>query len=193
MNRALLDQTFPPGAAVKNQGVVVFDSPDRKQPTPISSPSATREIASQLALHADYVRMMNRDMFLSKNINPAVRVDMSGSGPLARVDAFGILGESYVQQVWLIENTGWSDYDALNLALESATRTTGRRACRTRCRSRAARRKTRRTGIVLVPDRSNIDLWTGPSSVDCRHILSIGARGEIPKTHGANLSTTLAI
>jgi hypothetical protein len=23
-----------------------------------------------------------------------------------------------LQQVWLIENTGWSDYDALNLAVE---------------------------------------------------------------------------
>jgi hypothetical protein len=37
----------------------------------------------------------------------------------------------------------------------------------------------------------NLDLWRGPSSVDRTHILSIGARAEIPKTHGANLSTTI--
>ena len=35
------------------------------------------------------------------------------------------------------------------------------------------------------------DLWTGPSSVDRTHVLSIGARAEIPKTHGANVSTTI--
>ena len=193
VNRALLDQTFPPGTAVKNNGVVVFDSPDRKQPYAHQfTIGYVREIAAQLALHADYVRMMNRDMFLSKNINPAVRVDTSRSGALTRVDAFGILGEPYLQQVWLIENTGWSDYDALNLALEKRySHNWSARLSYSLSKSRGtAENQADRNTYSFLTDQ-NLDLFTGPSSVDRRHILSIGARGEIPKSHGANLSTTI--
>src|SRR5262245_7342946 len=76
VNRALLNQAYPPGVAVKNDGVVVFDTPDRRQPYAHQfTVGYVREVASQLALHADYVRMMNRDMFLSRNINPGLRAD----------------------------------------------------------------------------------------------------------------------
>jgi hypothetical protein len=37
----------------------------------------------------------------------------------------------------------------------------------------------------------NLDQWRGPSNVDRRHILSIGAQAEIPKAFGAQLSTTV--
>src|SRR6185295_14188608 len=37
----------------------------------------------------------------------------------------------------------------------------------------------------------NLDLFTGPSVADRRHVFSIGARAEIPKTRGANLSSTI--
>jgi hypothetical protein len=193
VNRTLLNQAYPPGAAVKNEGVVVFDSPDRTQPYAHQfTIGYVREIASQLALHADYVRMMNRDMFLSKNINPAVRVNTTRTGALTRQDAFGILGESYLQQVWLIENTGWSDYDALNLALEKRySHNWSARVSYSLSKSRGtAENQADRDTYSFLTDQ-NYGLWTGPSSVDRRHILSIGARGEIPKTHGANVSTTI--
>ena len=32
VNRALLDSLYPPGALLKNTGVVIFDSPDSRQP-----------------------------------------------------------------------------------------------------------------------------------------------------------------
>jgi carboxypeptidase family protein len=193
VNRALLNQTFPPGVPVKNNGTVVFDSPDRTQPYAHQvTVGYVREVASQLALHADYVRMMNRDMFLSKNINPAVRVNTTRTGALTRQDAFGILGESYQQQVWLIENTGWSDYDALNLALEKRySNNWSARVSYSLSKSRGtAENQADRNTYSFLTDQ-NLDLWTGPSGVDRRHILSIGARGEIPKTHGANVSTTI--
>jgi hypothetical protein len=50
-----------------------------------------REIAPQLALHVDYVHMKNKDMFLSRNLNPGVRVDTSRTGAVTRQDAFGVL------------------------------------------------------------------------------------------------------
>ena len=34
------------------------------------------------------------------------------------VDAFGVLGEVYAERVWVMENTGYNDYDALNLSFE---------------------------------------------------------------------------
>ena len=37
----------------------------------------------------------------------------------------------------------------------------------------------------------NLDKWKGPSDVDRRHILSIGARTEVPRTGGLTLSTTV--
>ena len=49
---------------------------------------------------------MNKDMFLARNLNPALRVDTSRTGALTRSDAFGVLGEPYTQQVWVMENTG---------------------------------------------------------------------------------------
>ena len=60
----------------------------------------------------------NKDMFLARNLNPMVRANTTRTGPITRVDAFGVLGEPYSQQVWVMENTGEADYDALNLSLE---------------------------------------------------------------------------
>ena len=77
-----------------------------------------RELASSLALHVDYVRMVNKDMFLARNLNPALRVDTSRTGALTRSDAFGVLGEPYLQQVWVMENTARRPTTRLNLSLE---------------------------------------------------------------------------
>jgi hypothetical protein len=119
VNWNLLRQSYPLGVAVKNNGVVVFDSPDRKMPYARQfTVGYVRELASSLAMHADYVRMDNRDMFLARNLNPALRVDTSRTGALTRSDAFGVLGEPYTQQVWVFENTGEATYNALNLSLE---------------------------------------------------------------------------
>ncbi|PYR74357.1 MAG: hypothetical protein DMF87_22885 [Acidobacteria bacterium] len=193
VNRTLLNQLYPPGVPLKNDGTVIFDSPNRQQPYAHQFTAGyVRQIASQLALHADYVMMRNRDMFLSRNLNPAVRVDTSRTGALTRVDAFGVLGEAYKQQVYLFENTGWSNYDALNLALEKRySRNWSARVSYSLSKSRGiAENQADRDTYSFLTDQ-NYDLWTGPSSVDRTHVLSIGARTEIPKTRGANLSTTI--
>jgi len=121
-----------------------------------------------------------------------VRVDTSRTGAVTRQDAFGILGEAYKQQVWLIENTGWSDYNALNLALEKRySHNWSGRVSYSLSRSRGtAENQADRNTYSFLTDQ-NQALWTGPSGVDRTHVLSIGARAEIPRTHGANLSTTI--
>jgi carboxypeptidase family protein len=193
VDRARLDQLYPPGVPVKNNGTVVFDTPDRRQPYAHQfTVGYVRELATSLAAHVDYIRMLNKDMFLARNLNPALRVDTSRTGAIARLDAFGVLGEPYAQQVWVMENTGESTYDGLNLSLEKryANNWSGRVSYSlSKSRGTGENQADRNTYQTLTD--MNLGLWYGPSSVDRTHVLSIGARTEIPKTHGANLSTTI--
>jgi hypothetical protein len=191
INRAALEAQYPPNVAVKNQGVVVFDSPDRRQPYAHQfTVGYVREVMTSLAAHVDYVRMINKDMFLARNLNPALRVDTSRTGQLQRMDLFGVLGEPYTQQVWVMENTGESTYDGLNLSLEKryANHWSGRVSYSlSKSRGTGQDQADKNTYQTLADPM--LDLWTGPSSVDRTHILSVGARAELAK--GANLSTTV--
>jgi hypothetical protein len=192
VNRSLLNQLYPPGVPVKNGGAVIFDSPNRQLPYAHQFMLGyVRELAPSLALHADYVRAVNRDMFLARNLNPALRVDTSRTGALTRMDVFGVLGEPYSQQVWVMENTGESVYDALNLSLERryANKWSGRVSYSlSKAVGTANDQADKNTYQVL--DNLNLDKWRGPSNVDRRHILSLGGQIEVPKTGGITLSST---
>jgi hypothetical protein len=192
VNRALLNQSYPPGVPVKNDGVVIFDSPNRQLPYAHQfTIGYVRELTSALAVHADYVRMVNKDMFLARNLNPGIKQTTSRTEPVVRSDAFGVLGEPYTQQVWVMENTGEATYNGLNLSLEKryANNWSGRisyslsKAVGTG--NDQADKNTYQTMTSL-----NLDAFRGPSNVDRRHILSIGAQVEVPKTKGVTLSTT---
>lgn len=193
VNRTLLNQLYPPGSPVRNDGVVIFDSPDRKQPYAHQvTVGFVRELAPQLALNVDYVRMMNRDMFLARELNPGLRPDTSRTSPVTRYDAYGVLGEPYKSQVWLMENTGYSDYDGLNMMLEKRySHNWSGRISYSLSRSRGTAENQADQNTYQAMTDPQLGLFTGPSSVDRTHVLSIGARAEIPKSHGANLSTTI--
>jgi hypothetical protein len=193
VNRALLNQLYPAGVPVKNDGVVIFDSPNRQQPYAHQAMVGfVREIAPQLALHVDYVHMKNKDMFLARNLNPGVRVDTSRTGLVTRQDAFGILGEPYKSQVWVMENIGDSVYNGLNLSLEKrySRSWSGRVSYSLSKTDGTAENQADRDTYQYLTDL-NLDLFRGPSSVDRRHVLSIGGRWDIPKAKGANVSTTI--
>ncbi len=193
VNRALLNQLYPPGALVKNAGAVTFDSPNRQVPYAHQlTVGYVRELASSLALHVDYVRMANKDMFLARNLNPMVRVDTTRTGAISRVDAFGVLGETYDQRVWVMENTGESTYNALNLSLEKrhSNNWSGRVSYSLSKGVGTANNQADKNTYQVLTDLK-LDEWRGPSDVDRRHILSVGARAEIPKTGGATVSTTV--
>jgi len=193
INRALLNAQFPPGALVKNQGVVVFDSPNRQQPyAHQATVGYSREVARNIAVGADYVHSANRDMFLARNLNPMVRVNTTRTGAVTRVDAFGVLGETYLERVWVMENTGFNDYDALNLSFEKryANNWSGRVSYSlSKSRGTAEDQSDKNTYQKLTD--LNLDQWEAPSSVDRRHVLSLNGHTEVPKTHGATLSATM--
>ncbi|MBI1874739.1 MAG: hypothetical protein HYS05_12770, partial [Acidobacteria bacterium] len=192
INRALLNQLYPPGTLLKNAGDVIYDSPNRSQPYAHQfTVGYVREIAASLAVHADYVRMVNKDMFLARNLNPMVRANTSRTGPITRLDAFGVLGEPYSQHVWVMENTGESVYDGLNLSLEKRyANNWSARVSYSLSSARGTANNQSDTNTYQVLTNLNLDKFRGPSSVDRRHILSIGAQAEMPKTGGLIVSTT---
>jgi carboxypeptidase family protein len=193
VNRALLNQLYPPNAMVKNDGTVIFDTPNRQQPYAHQfTIGYVRELAPQLALHVDYVKMKNKDMFLARNLNPGLRVDTSRTGAVNRLDAFGVLGEAYKTDVWVMENNGDSDYDGLNLSLEKRySHNWSGRVSYSLSKSRGTGENQADRDTFQTLTDLNLDLYRGPSSVDRTHVLSIAARADIPKTHGANVSTTI--
>lgn len=193
VNRALLNQLYPLGSSLRNTDTVIFDAPNRTQPYAHQlTVGYVRELAPQLAVNVDYVRIMNKEMFLSRNLNPMERSNTTRTGPIIRRDVFGVLGESYTGRVWVLENGGESEYDGLNLQLERryANNWSARVAYSlSYSRGTAFDQGNRNTDQFL--DDLRLDERWGPSPVDRRHVLSINGRTEIPKTHGATLSTTI--
>ena len=195
VNRTLLNQLFPPGTSPRNTGVVIYDSPDRRQPYAHQVTAGfVRELAPTLAFHADYVRIMNRDMFLGRNLLPMLRANTTRTGAIQRLDAFGIFGTdavNYRQQVWVFENGGSSNYDALNLQLEKryANKWSGRVSyALSKSRGTATDQADKNTDQVLT--EMNLDQRFGPTPIDRRHVLSVAGRVEVPKTGGMTLATT---
>lgn len=193
INRTLLNQLYPPGTLLRNTGVVVFDSRDRRQPwAHQATVGYSRQLSPTVAVQADLIHMQNKDMFLARNLNPMVRANTTRTGAITRVDAFGVLGERYNQQVWVMENTGESKYDALNLSLEKryANNWSGRVSYSlSSSRGTAENQADKNTYQVLTDLR--LDQRWGPLNVDRRHILSLNGRAEVPKTKGLTLSSTL--
>ena len=192
VNRALLNAAYPSGVAVRNNGVVIFDSPDRRLPYAHQfTLGYERELTPTLGLHVDYVRAINKDMFLARNLNPALRVDTSRTGALTRSDAFGVLGQPYTQQVWVMENNGDADYNALDISLEKryANKWSGRISY-SLSKSIGTGNDQADKNLYQAGTNLNLEAWRGPSNVDRRHILSLGGQLEIPRTGGITVSST---
>lgn len=193
LNSAYLNALYPPGTLLRNTGEVSFDTPNRKQPyTHQLTIGYERQMASTMSVAADYVRMIGRDMFLQRNLNPMTRANTSRTGAITRLDAFGILGEPYVSKVWLVENAGKNLYDALNLQVEKRySRYWSGRASYSLSSSRGTASAQADRNLLQVGTNLNLDKLWGPTPVDRRHILTLSSRVEIPKTHGVNLSGTM--
>ena len=130
-------------------------------------------------------------MFLARNLNPGLKQDTGRSSNVTRFDAFGVLGEAYASQVWVMENTGESAYNALNLSLEKRyARNWSGRVSYSLSKANGTANDQADKNTYQVGTALNLDQWRGPSNVDRRHILSLGAQADIPKTGGVTLSST---
>jgi hypothetical protein len=103
-----------------------------------------------------------------------------------------VLGQAYTQQVWVMENTGDATYNALNLSLEKRySNNWSGRISYSLSKSEGTGNDQADKNLYQAGTNLNLDAWRGPSNVDRRHILSLGAQTEIPKTGGITLSSTM--
>ena len=94
LNRDRLARSIPPGTLARNNSEVFLDTPDRTIPYSHQvSLGYERQLGAQLSFAADYVHSWGRDQVLAYDLNPAVRVDTSRTGPLVRFDLLGLADE----------------------------------------------------------------------------------------------------
>jgi hypothetical protein len=90
-----------------------------------------------------------------------------------------------------MENTGDAAYNAMDVSLEKrySNKWSGRISY-SLSKSTGTANDQADKNLYQAMTNLNLDLWRGPSNVDRRHILSLGAQTEIPRTGGVTLSAT---
>ena len=185
VNRALLEQLYPPGTRQKNRGTVVLDNPDRRVPYSHQlSIGFQRQLASDLAVTVDYVRGMSRDMLMTKDLNPGLRDTTAVTSTLRRIDP------NFVAAVNFPVNVGSTDFDSLAVQLEKRlkygfTARTSYTLSYARGNTSGAGNPT--SGFQLLDDL-RLDLNEGPTSFDRRHNFVVSGSWLVPKTHGMTAS-----
>ncbi len=186
VNRALLNQMFPPGTVQKNVGTVTFDNPDRHLPY---SRQATigyeRQVAGDMAFSADFVYMNMRELYMQQDLNPGLRTSTSRTATLVRTDP------RFTAAVLKINNLGWADYKALQISLNKRfSHGYSFRLSYTRAKSfgNTASPGNIETIDTQILDQLNLDRNEGLTGEDRPNILSIDGSVMVPKTHGLMLS-----
>lgn len=188
VNRALLNQLFPAGSTPRNTGVVWLDRPGRYMPyIQQVSLGYQRQLGTRMSFAADYVHTYGRSLFMQEDLNPGLRANTTAGGVISRVNP------QFVTNVYTRSNVGSYDYDGLNVQLEK--RESNGWSGRVSYTLSYSRGNT--NGEYTAPinfqllDDLNLDANQGPTDRDRRHNLVISGRGEIPKTRGMTLSTTI--
>lgn len=187
LNRALIDQLYPPGTLARNTGEVWLDNPDRHLPyAHQTSIGYEHQLGSQLAASIDYTHMWNRDLPIRFNLNPATRQSTGRTAPITRTDLLGIAGQMgispFLGDVFTRENLGTTDYDGVSLQFEK------------RFSNYWGARVTYAVGYghgntdggptavnnFQVLGERNLDLNEGSTALDRRHTVNISGRVEVP-------------
>jgi hypothetical protein len=194
VNRALLNQMYPPGSTQKNAGTVRFDNPDRHLPyAHQASIGLEKQVAGSIALSADYVHASHRDLYMLQEVNPGIRSTPARTSPVIRIFPTSVYNASVQQLV----NLGWFDYNALQTSVQ--------KRFSNHYQFRMSYTFSRGRGVVGAPGATDPiqTFTTDPAtkatnlSLDDRlavgdqdrpHILSISGAVEVPHTKGLNLS-----
>jgi hypothetical protein len=186
VNRALLEQLYPSGSLRKNTGTVALDNPDRVIP---SSQQVTvgfeRQLAPNLSASADYVHVMARDIFMTRDRNPGQRALPVPTSALVRIHR-----DVFTAGANQITNVGETDYDSLMIAVEK--RFSQNWSTRVAYTLAYARGNTggvgSQTSRFQLLDDLRLDLNEGPTDVDRRHNFVVSGSVLVPKTKGLTLS-----
>ena len=195
INRALLNQLYPPGTLGRNTDTVYLDHPDRKVPfTHQLTIGYQRQLGAQFSASADYVKTWGRDMLIYYNLVPGTRVDTSRGGNINWADPLGLANQlgiaPFRNRVYTIRNDAQTEYDGLNLQLEK--RYSSNWGARVSYALSSARGNTEGSGtdanLFQLGEDPRLDLNQGPLPFDRTHNLVISGRIEIPRTKGLTIS-----
>jgi hypothetical protein len=185
LNRALVESMFQPGATVKNTGAVTVDNADRRDAYSHElSIGYERQLAKDLSINADYIRVAQRGWLINRNLNPGVRRDTTRTGTIDRVSA------DFTANVNTLVGDGETDYNALQLQLEKRfSHNYSTRVSYTLSRSEGNIAGDGTTGSNLqFLDDLNLDDNEGPTDFDRRHNFVVSGSWRVPKTGGLNVS-----
>ena len=203
LDRALLDATYPPGVLLRNSGAT-WDSPDRRNPyTDEVTAGYERQLAPELAVSADYVHSVSRDLLMTRNLNPQLRSNpnvnastLTRIGSPALASAMEVLRSRYpgfapfTQNVNQVVNMGRVKYDAIMLQLNKRySNNYSARISYTYSRSRGNTSGGNAPASgYQVGDDMHLELNEGSTDFDIPHNVTFSGTALVPHTHGLNLS-----
>jgi hypothetical protein len=192
VNRALLNQIYPPDTLIRNTNTAYLDNPARR----IARSSQTtvgyqREFFGNLAFTADYVHIQGSHDSVFYDLNPGLRASTSRTAPITRSDLMGIADQLAISpfstSLFTVLSNGEDRYDGLNLQLDK----------------RFARSWSARLAYTLSRCTNDTDagnnfqvlaaqnLTWGPCSSDRTHVLSLSGSYDIPRTGGMRVTGSL--
>jgi hypothetical protein len=195
VNRALLNQLYPPGTLTRNTATVQYDIPNRKLPQSTQvSVGYSRQFAATMFWAADYVHNQGQG-WLGYDLNPGLRVNTTRTGAIVRTDLLGLAAQLGITPFANSVNSrfeydGRTKYDGLSLQLERRfSGIWGARASYTLGYARGNHSGAPNpTNNYQVLDQRNLDLGWGPLDTDRRHNLTLNGRIDVPGVKGLNVS-----
>jgi hypothetical protein len=185
VDRDAIARLFPAGVPQRNLGTVFFDRPDRRVPKAEQfSIGYSRQFGTSMAAGVDFVHGRGRDQLMTRDLNPALRVDTSRTGAVTRPDP------EFAAAVLEYANLARTDYDALETHFEKRySRGFSARVSYTLAYSRG---NTAGTGspqvLSQVGDDLRLDVNHGPTDFDRRHNLVVSGTLRVPGTGGLTVS-----
>jgi Carboxypeptidase regulatory-like domain/TonB dependent receptor/TonB-dependent Receptor Plug Domain len=204
INKAALAAQFPGGQLLRNTGAT-WDNPNRVNGwTDQYTVGYERQLANSLAVSADYVHEMGRDLLMSLNLNPQQRSNPNANnstltriGSPALTTAMAALQAKYgpsfgpfTANVNQFVNTGEVNYDAIMLQMKK--RFSNNYSAQVSYTYGNSRGNTSGNGApgsnFQVGQDMHLDLNEGPTDFDVRHNFTVSGTALIPHTYGLNLS-----
>jgi hypothetical protein len=204
VNAAALAAQFPGGQLLRNTSAT-WDNPDRKNAyTDEFTIGYERQLAGDLAVSADVVHELSRDMLMTLNLNPQQRSNTNvNASTLTRIGSpalstamtalqakYGPTFVNFSGGVTQFVNTGRVDYDALMLQLKK--RFSHNYSAQVSYTYANTRGNFSGNGAPAsnfqVGQDMHLELNQGPTDFDIKHNFTVSGTALVPHTHGLNLS-----
>lgn len=141
-------------------------------------------MSNDLSVNADYVHVSGRDILITRNLNPGLRINTSRTGRIDRISP------DFVSSVNTLVNEGSTEYDALQLMLEKRfSHNWSARLSYTLAdgRGNVSGDGTEGSSFQLLDDL-RLDANEGPTDFTRRHNFVLSGSVLVPRTRGLNIS-----